>query len=147
MTYPVTLAESLAVIGVISPDSYPASATTVKTDPMEMNRVNQLVAVINIGAVAGEVDFKLTQSATSGGTYTLIDDGVAAKQMTQIDEATKQVVISLDASEVGSAKPFVKGELLITTGAADVGVVILGSTARYDPASDFDLDSVAQIIK
>lgn len=144
MTYPVTLSESLAVIGVINPDAY--TAGDVYTAAIEMNRVNQLIAIVNIGEITGDgtVNFALQQSNTSGGSYTTITD----KAMTEIvTTGDKQVVISLDASEIGTAKPFVKGKLTTAVAASDVGVVILGSTARYDPASDFDLDSVAQIIK
>ena len=148
MTYPTTLSESLAVIGVIDPKSY--DAETVYTTAIEMNRVNQLIAIVSIGAVAGSgtVDFALQQSLTSGGSYTTIDDGVTPKSMTTVtSDDNKQVIISLDASEIGTAKPFVKGNLTVAVAAAVVGVVILGSTARYDPASEFDLSSVIEIIK
>jgi hypothetical protein len=144
MAYPVTLSESLAVVGVINPDAY--TAGTVYTAAIEMNRVNQLVAIVNIGEITGDgtVNFALQQSATSGGSYTTITD----KAMTEIEtDGDKQVVISLDASEIGKDKPFVKGNLTTAVAAVDVGVVILGSTARYDPASDFNLGTVAQIIK
>lgn len=144
MTYPVTLAESLAVIGVIDPDAY--TAGTVYTAAIEMNRVNQLIAIVSIGEITGDgtVNFALQQSATSGGSYTTITDKAITEVVTTGD---KQVVVSLDASEIGTDKPFVKGNLTTAVAASDVGVVILGSTARYDPASDFDLGSVAEIIK
>ena len=148
MTYPVTLAESLGVIGVINPDAY--TAGDVYTDPIEMDRVNQLIAIVNIGEITGDgtVNFALQQSATSGGVSTTIDDGVTPKSMTEIvTTGDKQVVISLDASEIGTAKPFVKGKLTTAVAASDVGVVILGSAARFNPASDLNLGSVAQVIK
>lgn len=146
MTYPVTLTESLAVVGVIDPDAY-AAATDVLTEAIDMGNFTQLIAILSVGDIedTATVDFSIQQSATSGGSYTDITGKSADQLVTANDD--KQVVINLDSSEVGSEKPFVKVRLEVGTAAADAGVIVLGGDARYDPASDLDVGSVIQTIK
>ena len=149
MTYPTTLSESLAVVGVINPEDLAFSVGDYNTGAIEMDRYNQIVAIFSVGTMAAtsKATFRLTQSETSGGTYTAIT-GKTAVQLTQAGtDSDKQVVINLDASEVGTTKPFVKAHLLIETADTLGSVIVLAGDARYGPASDFDLSSVDEIIK
>jgi hypothetical protein len=92
----------------------------------------------------------LTESATSGGTYTQI----SGKSITQLTEAStddnKQAVINLKAEEMGSGMRYVKVSLRVAAAASDAGTITLAGRPRYTTASTTttygDLASVDEIV-
>ena len=144
------LSDQLAVVSVIDPDAY---ATGTQTgDAIDMAFHRNIMTIVQVGDLGSSatVDCVLTESATSGGTYTQI----SGKSITQLTDAgtdsNKQAIINLAAEELGSGKRFVKVSLRIGTAASDVASITLAGRARYTTASATtafnDLSSVDEIV-
>jgi hypothetical protein len=145
------MSERLAIVSVIDPDLL-GSGTSLG-DAIDMRSHRQVMFIVMAGSIntADTIDFKVTQSATSGGTYTPI----TGKAITQIVKAgaKTQAVINVRASELGTDKRWLKGRLYMTgvtgtkTGAC---VLTLASHSRHSDAvtsTTFgDLASVAEIV-
>jgi hypothetical protein len=135
-----------AVVGIIDPDAYAASTyLTAAIDMQDWERVAFVVMAGTLGTSA-TVDFDVTASTTSGGTYATL-----AKNITQLTEAgtdsDKQVVVEVSGAEVITAgKRFIKGSLVIATATSDAGVIALGRPRNFAPARDGDLASVDEIV-
>lgn len=141
------LSEQLAIVGTIDPEARTATGTAL-TDAIDMSKFEQVAFVIltnTIGAT-DTVDLKLTECATSGGTYT----DITGKAITQLDNADDdaQAVINLRASELTPGYRYVKAKLTHggTAATCEVCVVAIAGDARFGPASDDDLASVAEIV-
>jgi len=142
-----TFSERVAVVGVIDPDAHTANATYNKlTDAIDMSKWGRVAFIVMAGDVedTGTVDFKVTECATSGGTYA----DVSGKAITQLDtdDDGKQAVVEVLSDELGSGKRYLKGALKTATAASDVAVIALGLDAREEPASGSDLASVDEIV-
>jgi len=136
--------ERVAVVSVIDPANL-NNATTVG-DAVDMSDFHEAIFILAMGAVDSTIDFKLTESATSGGVYTDIS-GKAITQETGGDDDNLQWVINLKAVELGSGMRYVKPSVTVGNGTTNLGCVVgLGLRPRYGPASDDDLASVDQIV-
>lgn len=109
----------------------------------------ETIFILLLGDMASEtIDFKLQESATSGGTYT----DISGKTATQLaahasNNDNKQIVINLKAPELSAGMRYVKARAI--TGGATGGpacVVALGMKPKFGPASDDDLADVVQIV-
>ncbi len=146
--------EVAAVLGTIDPDAYAAGAQN--SDWVDLGLFDQVMAVVMVGTIgAGStVDAKLTQATTSGGAGEKDITGKAITQLTNAspDDSDKQAVINCRAEELDVANDFRFVRLVQTGGtgspatSVDHGAVLLGFGARYGPASDSDLASVAEIV-
>ena len=141
--------EVAAVVATIDPDAL--TANTYLSDAIDMSLFDQILAILMAGTLGSSATFaaKLTQATTSGGTYKDIT-GKAISTLTQAspDGSDKQALINLRAEELDIDNDYrwVKLEIVIATATSDVGAVVLGFGARYGPASDGDLASVAEIV-
>lgn len=139
--------ERVAVIATVDPQTVANSEKL--TDAVDMSKWEEVLFILLLGDMASEtIDFKLQESATSGGSYTDIS-GKAATQLSAhaSNNDNKQIVINLKASELSSGMRYVKGRAI--TGGATGGpacVIALGVKPRYAPGSDDDLSSVAEIV-
>ena len=142
-----TFSDRVAIVGVIDPDAYTASASFDKfTDAIDMSRWGRVAFVVAAGTIdaTGTVDFKVTECATSGGTYTDLS-GKAITQLAATDD-DEQKIVEVSADELGSGKRYLKGALKTATAASDAAVIAVGLDAREEPASDNDLASVSEIV-
>lgn len=137
--------ESLAVVGTIDPQT--VSNTELFTDVVDMSKFLQVLGVALLGNMSSEtIDFK-AYSCDSNGS-----NAGALKSATQLaahasNNDNTQIVISVRAEDLtASGKQHVKFGL-VTGGASGgpAGAIAIGLDARYQPASDSDLASVAQI--
>jgi hypothetical protein len=139
--------ERVAVVGTVDPQTVANSEKL--TDAVDMSKWHEVMFVFLTGDMAAEtIDFKLQESATSGGTYTDIS-GKAATQLAAhaSNNDNKQLVINLKSEELSSGMRYVKGRAI--TGGATGGpacIVALGVKPRFGPGSDDDLSSVAEIV-
>lgn len=141
----IAAGEKIAIVGTIDPVT--VVNTEVFTDVVDMSKFHQCLGIALIGNVAAEaIDFKAYTCASGGGS------AVALKSATQLAaHATNndgvQVVINVRAEDLAATSAqYIKFGLV--TGGATGGpcaVVALGVDARFQPASDNDLASVAQI--
>ena len=152
--------EVAAVVATIDPDVYSHGAQS--SDYVDMGKFDQLMAILLVGTfpdVGTTIDFKLQQATTSGGAG--VKD-ITDKAITQIASGSpvvsdKQAVINLRAEELDLANDF-RYVKAVATGAdssspadspantIDYGAVLLGFGARYGPAYDNDLATVAEIV-
>jgi hypothetical protein len=139
------MGERLPVVGQISPASY--GAGTQLTAAIDMANVRRVLFVIQTGVLGASatVDFKITGSATSGGTYA----DVTGRSITQIVKASgdnKLALLEVTAEQVGAQGwRYIKGSLTVGTAASIVGVVALGDGLRTSEAGEFDVAAVAEI--
>ncbi|MFO0876497.1 MAG: hypothetical protein U0840_03910 [Gemmataceae bacterium] len=136
--------ERAAVVSTIDPANLNNNTST--GDAVDMSKFRSAMFILALGANDSTVDFKLTECATSGGSYTDIT-GKAITQETGGDEDNLQFVICVRAEELSSGMRYVKPSVTVGNGTTNLGCVIgLGLEPRYGPASDDDLSSVDQII-
>jgi len=138
------LYEELAVVASIPPAV--ASATTYNTDVVDMDVFGRALVVVNIGAYGAEgATFNLqlyanTTNSTSGGTAIDGKTFAAATFSGSAAGTNKEGVIHVTAAEMEETAT-------VATDTVAFSLVILAGTARYEPASQFDLASVAEIVE
>jgi hypothetical protein len=142
-----TFSDRVAIVGVVDPDAYAASGSYDKlTDAIDMSLWGRVAFIVAAGTIdaTGTVDFKITECATSGGTYT----DLSAKAITQLTatDDDKQQVVEVSTDELGAGMRYLKGALKTATAGSDAVVVAVGVDARNEPASDNDLASVSELV-
>ena len=141
------LSELAAVVSVIDPDAY--ATGTVNGDTIDMKNYEQLAFVLLVGTMAATstLDYKIQGSAASdmSGAVDLTDKEIA--QFTQAGgDSDKQAVITVSQDEAtNQSVRYVRDVLTIATAASDAAAVALATTL-YQPASNFDLASVEEIV-
>ena len=147
------LYEELAVVASIPPAV--ASATTYNTDVVDMDVFGRALVVVTIGAYGAEgATFNLqlyanTTNSTSGGTAISGKTFAAATFSGSAAGTNKEGVIHVTAAEMEATVAngrYLYGVATVATNTVAFSLVILAGTARYEPASQFDLASVAAII-
>ena len=145
--------EIAAVLATIDPDAYAAGAQN--SDWVDMGLFDQVKAIVMAGTIGtgSTLDAKLTQATSSAGAGEKDITGKAITQLTQAgSDSDKQAIINCRAEELDVANDFRFVRLVQTGGtgspatSVDHGAVLLGFGARYGPASDSDLASVAEIV-
>jgi len=143
------LSEETAIVANIDPDAYAAAAyDSGWVDMTVFDRVMAIVQAGDLGASA-TIDASVRQATDSGGTGAKAITGKSITQLTQAGgDSNKQAVINVKANELDVAGDFTHVSLQITVGTAtsDAGGIVLGSCARYQPASDNDATTVDEII-
>ena len=139
------LSEQLAVVACIDPDAY--STGTQGSDSIDMLYHERVMFIVMVGDLGtnGTVDFKVQESADGSTWYDL-----SGKSITQLTDAgtddDKQAIVEVATSEMTAGRRYLRGVLTIGTAASDAGVVAIADSSRYQPASDFDLASVDEIV-
>lgn len=139
--------EEVAVVGVIDPDAY--TANTYLTAAIDMMMWDRVMFIVQVGTMASTstVDFSVTQSDASGGTYAAMSPAKAITQLTEAGtDSDKQVIVNVRADELTEGNRYIKGSLVVATAASDAGVIAIGFGRRHAPASDYDLSSVDEIV-
>lgn len=148
MSYTQRMSEKILVVGAIDPDAYDDSATTVKTDIIDMSLHRRVLFIVMVGTMAATatVDFDVyADTAANGATMAKL----TGKKITQLTQAgtddDKQALVEVTAEEVFAAgKRYIRGELLVGTDAVDAAVIALAMHSRYQPGTD--LASVDEIV-
>ena len=141
------LSEALELAAVINPSSQAAGAAVSGwVDMRDAKRLLALVAVGVFGASA-TVDAKLQQATDNAGTGAKDITGKAITQLVAAGGNNRQALINLADDELDAANGFRFVQLSITVGTAatlTAGAVLLGTS--FEPASDFNPTSVAQVV-
>jgi len=143
------VSEGVAVGGVIDPDVTVAS--TVVSDYMDMGNFENAMAIILAGTLGSSatLNAKLVQATDSGGTGSKDITGKAITALTQAGtDSDKQAIINCRAEELDLANDFdhVAISMTVAVATSDACAILLGTNARYKPASDNDLASVEEIV-
>lgn len=145
----ISLAEGLAVVGVINPQT--VANTQKNTGAIDASKWDQLLFVFAVGDMANETIDCGVESCDSDGTSNAAD--ITGKQATQLTASAsandnKQIVIALKSTDlIASGKRYCRGTMVTgnTTG-GPASCVVLG-IGRYGPSDAGDLSSVVQVIK
>jgi hypothetical protein len=147
--YGSSLAESLAVVGVINPQT--VANTQKVSGAIDVSKWDRLIFVFALGDMANETIDCGVETCDSDGTSNAVD--ITGKQATQLaanasNNDNKQIVIGVKSSDlIANGKRYVRATMV--TGNATGGpacCVVLG-VGRYGPSTDSDLASVVEIIK
>lgn len=147
MNLNVPLSNLAPVVGVIDPDAY--GADTYETGWIDMASFKAILAVVMAGdlGASATLDAKIEQATDGSGTGAKDLTGKAITQLTQAGtDSNKQAVIEVWEDELDKNNDFTHVRLSVTVGTAtsDVGAIVLGFNARYQPAAD--LASVDEIV-
>lgn len=153
MAYTEQMSERLAIVATIDPQN--ASAGSLNTDVIDMRyfrRALFAVATGALGSAAATVDLTVyanTANSTSGGTAISGKSLAAGTFSGSVGGNNKQAVVEITAEECEAAVAggrYVYATLAVTDAASQVCVIVLAGDARYNPVSDYDLNSVAEIV-
>jgi len=141
--------ELTAVVGVIDPDLNVAG--TLTTAWINMADFAAVMAVIMAGALgtSATLDAKFEQATDSSGAGVKDVTGAAITQLTDAgSDSDKQAILQLYAEDLDLAGGFthVRLNMTVATASSDSAALVLGMGARYAPASNNDLASVAEIV-
>ena len=143
------IAENFAIIGTIDLDAYTAAAYT--TDVIDMQYWREVMFVVMAGDLGSSatLDFLVNGDTASGGTFSTAITGKAITQLTQAGtDSDKQVVVRVTAEEAAAQGfRYLRGTMTVATATSDAGVIVLGSPARYQPVSGYDIASVDEIVQ
>ena len=145
MTYTKQLSETLAVVATVDPQV--VNNTSASSDYVDMENFRRVIFVIAVGATDTTVDAKIQEAQDASGTGAQDLSGKAITQLSATDD-NKQAIIEVAAEELSDNYTHVK--CVVTAGSGSTGayvaVIGLAGVARYEPASDLDLASVAEIV-
>lgn len=140
------MSQQNAIVAAIDPDAY--GAATYTTDSIDMDVFPQCMFVVMVGDMeqGSTVNFTVYRS-TDDDTFVVM---VPTKVITQLTQAgsddDKQVVVHVDAAELGDGYRYCRGSLVVGEAASDAAVVAIADHCRYKPATDYDLSSVDEIV-
>lgn len=141
------ISERMAIVGVIDPDANAAgTALTAAIDMSKWGRVAFVVMTGDMGS-SGTLDFSVTQSATSGGSYTALSPAKAITQLTQAGtDDNKQVILEVRAEDLTEGMRYIKGNFVTGTATGDSGAIALAFDPRNVPVTSDDLSTVDEIV-
>lgn len=140
--------DRVTVAAAIDPDATVAS--TVASSWVSMSDYANIMAVVMAGTLGASatIDAKLEQATDAAGTGAKDITGKAITQLTQAgtDDSGKQVTLNCRADELDVENSFTHVRLSITVAVAtsDIGGIVLGLDARYQPATDST--TVAEVV-
>lgn len=140
--------EQVAILDTIDPAS--TAASTVVTAYVPVANFHRIAALLQTGALgtSATVDAKLRQATDSSGTSAKDITGKAITQLVKANDDNKQVVIECAADDLDTANSFTHVALSVTVGTAAslISAVLMGTAARYEPASAFNQAAVAELV-
>lgn len=138
------LSQEMAVVATIDPQL--VNNTSATTDWVAVKSFKKFAFVVALGLTDITTDVILQESADGGTTPT----SITGKTVTQLTASSdnKQVILEVDTSELLSTTTHVACKVTVGNGTSGsfVSVIGLAGRARYEPASDSNLGSVAQIV-
>jgi len=148
--YPnVSLAEQLAVVGVIPPQT--VASTSVVSGAIDVSKWDQLLFVFQLGNMAAETIDCGVETCDSDGTSNAVD--ITGKQATRLaaDAATndnKQIVIAVKSTDlIANGKQHVRATMVTGDAVGGPASCVVMGIGRYGPSIANDLASVVQVIK
>lgn len=144
-SYTEKLSQQLAVIGQYNPASIAAS--TVLTASIDMAKYRRVLFIVQCGVLGASatVDFTVTQSATSAGSYIALSPAKSITQLVKASNDNSVALLEVAAEELTQGQRFIKGSITVGTAASILGVIVLAGDGRYHPQSD-NLAAVVQTV-
>jgi hypothetical protein len=146
---PATLADSLAVVGQINPQT--VNSTAKVSGAIAAKTGVTYLAIFQFGDMAAETIDCGIQSVDSDGTSNAAD--ISGLQATQLaahatNNDNKQIVIAFDGTDlIASGKSHFRARAVTGNTTGGPGSCVVVAVPRYGPAEGSDLTSVVQIVK
>lgn len=142
------LSETVAVLGVIPPS---AQMPGVVFSPwIELDEADRILAVIQVGAFGANatVDASIAQAQDAKGTNAKPIGASKAVALAASTGNDVQATIDVAATELDVANGYGFVQLGVSVGVAatETSALILGGSARYEPASGFNNASVVESV-
>jgi hypothetical protein len=143
-----TLQQLTGVIGVVSPASTGAGATTIGPFAIATFLEMQAILIVGVMSAGSTVDLKAQGAPAVGGAYT----DLASKAITQMTQAggdsNKQSTVSVSKLEIPSTVTHVKFILTVGTAASILGLTVVGRKSHTDDTDigTLDLASVKSVV-
>lgn len=135
-----------AVVAAIDPQTVDNAAVT--SDWADMRNFDYVMFVVNVGATDITVDAKVQSADDASGTNAADISGLAVTQLGATDD-NKQVVLIVSHDELNGDDDF--AAVVVTVGDGTTGAIVsavgIGFGSDYEPASNYDVASLAQIKK
>lgn len=140
---------STAVVGALGPVNQ--ATGTVSTPWFPMSEFATVMAVISTGSMnnGATVDAIIEQAKDDAGTDQKVVDDLAITQLAQADDGeNSQAIIEVWSDDLDFKNDFSHIRLTVTVGTASAHLAahLLGSNARYEPASKSGAASVKEIV-
>jgi hypothetical protein len=139
------LSEGLAIIATIDPASH---STAQNSDGIDMRLFRRVIFVVAAGAIGANTLTAVIKGGNDNSTFatTLTGKTFSSGVFSGSVDNNTQGIIEVTAEECAAQDVrYIRMEAT-PSGAAIFGVVALAGVARYEPASDYDLASVAEIV-
>ncbi len=140
--------ENLAILAELPPDS--VSAGTATLGRIDMRDCESVLMIIHVGdlGTSATVDAKVQEYKAASGTTDQQDLGKAITQLTQAgtDESNQVVLINVRRDELSADYRYIDCEITVAEAASELGAIAIGVFPSYGPASDHNVDAVAEIV-
>lgn len=143
--YTEQLSQSLAIVATIDPASH---STAQNSDGIDMRLFRRVIFVVTAGAIGANTITAVIKGGTDNSTFgtTLTGKTFSSGTFSGSGDNNTQGIIEVTSEEcMAQSVRYIRMEAT-PSGAAIFGVVALAGVARYEPASDYDLASVEQIV-
>jgi hypothetical protein len=144
----VKLSEKVAILATLDPAS--VAASTVLTSWVPVANIGQVTALIQTGVLGAgaTVDAKLRQATDSAGTGAKDISGKAIAQIVKASGDNVQAMVEARAEDldVNNGFAYVALSVTVATAASQLSAALIGSVARFAPASAFNQAAVKQIV-
>ena len=148
MSFQARLSERVGVVATVDPDAYGTGDQT--TDVIDMKNVNRVMFVVMAGTLgtSATLDFLVKGDTASNGSFTTTITGKSITQLTEAGaDSDKQAIVEVTAEEAkAQGFRYIRGTLTIGAATSDAGVIAIASGLAYEPASDYDLATVDEIV-
>jgi hypothetical protein len=139
------LSQGLSIAATINPQQLAINTSVNSGNGIDASKFRRIMAVILVGAGAGNITAKLRAATTSGGAMT----DVAGSTITAITTTNKQATIEIRDDElqqlVGAGYQWVRLDIIENNVAATfVAGVLLGGEGDWKPAAKQDPATVVQ---
>ena len=143
--YTERLSQSLAIVATVDPASYNSQTNS---DAVDMQLFRRCLFIVSAGAIGSNTVSVVIKGGTDGSTFptTLTNKTLAAGTFSGSGDNNTQAMIEvLDQECATQSVRYIRAEIT-PSGAALLSAVVLAGEARYEPASNYDLASVAEIV-
>lgn len=141
------LRERISLLGTVDPQT--VADTEVYTDYVDMSKQDQALVLAMLGNMAAEtIDVVVYEAKDGSGTgeQSLKSATQLAAHATNNDN--DQIKINVRADELSAGFTHIRvGVVTGDSSGGPVSIAVLGGDARYEPASQDDLDSVVESVE
>jgi len=140
----MALSNNLAIVAAIDPQI--VDNNTVSTDLVDMSLYSRVIFIVEVGFCDTTVNAKIREAKDDAGVTEQDLTGLAITQLAD-DDDNKQVILEVSAANLSAGYRYVSCDVTVGNGTsgAYISAVGLAGDSRYNPASDNDLASVAEI--